>query len=630
MKHGEDLTLPLYFVPSDSERISQTGTYELNVFFQSVVITEVSDPAYTVTLRVNNQPIASGNGASVNTMRTAPTANNPTGNTRTYSLNGTGSYSDGATVTADFTNTRTHTSVDVTKSVVADDYTTGDEEFTFAVEYRDTTGTVVTPTEYIGTTFTLKNGETRKLEHVPIGGTVVVTETADGWTAVSSNDADPTQTSGKPFTLASIPEEGGSITFTNTRDTYDVTVANQVLPDEYGSKTKSFTYTATLWNGDTQVVFPSSLTNATFSNGRKEMTFVLKDGESYVIKDLPGGYRLIVTQTAEEDYVTKVGKDSETKVEALTYTISNLASDAQIGFVNTLKTGDYTITKNVQLTGSQTIPAGTTFAFTAKLLSTANSGTPVAISSDIEAMVTALGGSVSGDVINFTLTNGGSITLTGLPVGYFLQVQENAPGYAAYVNGIRTYAVTVPIAETGNSDINYINRIAEATLKIQKVDKETGDPIPGTAFRLYNIKNGSQNTMFTLVSGTDGFLAYTESGETKHELSLESGTYYLAEQAHAGGYEPLPDEIVITVDNTKSSDERISISQSSDATLTYDTVEGKFTLTVENAKVKTPAPTGLSFDFRPFVMVLFTGLILFVSVKRGKEKKEEEDTPDKA
>ena len=241
-------------------------------------------------------------------------------------------------------------------------------------------------------------------------------------------------------------------------------------------------------------------------------------------------------------------------------------------------------------------------------------------------MATSLGATVSGDVIYFSLADGESITLTDLPVGYFLQVQETAPGFAAYVSNIRTDTVTVTISARGNSDINFINRIASAILKVKKVDKEDGSPVAGATFRLYNIRNGSINTLFTLTSGADGYLAYTESGVTSTELTLESGTYFLAEQSPAVGYRLLNDTITITVDNNKPEDERITINNSTVATIAGP-VEGKFTVTVTNTRVL-PAPTGIAMQTMPFVLVLFLGAALFLGTRKER-KQEQEDEENK-
>ena len=289
-----------------------------------------------------------------------------------------------------------------------------------------------------------------------------MTETAVGWTATSVNDNDSTDTDGDSFTLDRVPLLDGGITFTNARDTYDVTVTNQVAPDPYGDKTKPFTYTATLWDGDTQVVFPSTITDVTFTNGRKNMTFTLKHEQEYIIKNLPGGYKLVVTQTMDADYETEsTGKqisdntaitDGDTVNDNI-FIITVIGTDAQIEFVNTLKKGQYTITKHVQLDSGQIIPDNTTFVFTARLLKTAGSQSFEEINAELKTAVEAAGATVTDtdadgkyDAILFNFTHGGAvdltsvagaeITLPGLPVGHFLQVTETAPGYAAYINNI--------------------------------------------------------------------------------------------------------------------------------------------------------------------------------------------------
>ncbi|MCR4671524.1 MAG: InlB B-repeat-containing protein [Saccharofermentans sp.] len=622
LKDGETITLPLYFNSSQTITISRNGTYSLSVFFQSLKITEVSDPNYTVTVSINGQPATVTDNGTVTTFGGGtPTLNNATGGTRTYTLSGTAAYSNETEIPVGFTNTRTNTDVALKKIVTPDDYITGNESFAFGITYYDADGNDVTPSRYAGTSVMLKDGETELMRGVPIGGKVTVVETASGWTAESVNDADSNDRSGKTFTLENVLSEGGGITFTNTRDTYDIVVTNSV--PGYGSKTKEFTYHATIWNGDTSVPFPSFRESTySYSNDRKDLTFTLTDGEVYTIKDLPRGYKLTVTQDAEEDYVTTVGLAGETKTEALSYTIGDIEQEDTIEFVNTLKTGSYKITKNVQVAAGQTPPdPGTLFAFTAKILKTASAASGEEISAEIKAMAEALGATVSGDVISFALEDHGEITFSELPVGYFLQVQENAPGFAAYVNTIRTDTTTVPISETGNSDINYINRPASVVLNLKKIDKETGDPVEGAVFRLYNLVGGTQNTLFTLTSGADGMMVYTESGVTSIDISLENGNYYLAEQSAPAGYKTVAD-IRITVNNALPEDEQIKTSDCDYAELT-GSAETKFLLTVSNEKLLV-APTGVAFHMLPFVLIMILGAGLFIGKENDKKKKKDQ------
>ncbi|MBO4862942.1 MAG: InlB B-repeat-containing protein [Eubacterium sp.] len=634
LKDGESFTISLYYDESEQTgNVNSSTARSATIFFQSLVITETSDPNYTVKVKIDNQPEVETDSEIINSRNSNPSW--IYNNNRNYTLSASPTYPAGTEVPIAFTNTRTKTDVKLTKVVTHDDYITGDEEFVFEnITYKNDQGnTVTTPAEY--TTATLKNGESVILRGVPIGGSITVTENAPGWTAESVNDADDTDTDGATFTLSQVPSEGGGITFTNTRNTSDITVKNNVLSDEYGDKTKNFTYTATLWNGDTQVPFPSTITDATFSDGRKVMTFTLKDDETRLIKDLPNGYKLVVTQTADEDYTTAVGLEGEAKASSLEYTITDIQNDAVIEFENTLKTGTIKVTKNVQLPAGHTLPPGTTFNFTAKLYPTSNSTTASPISNDLKAALNALNRGITFDdtanTFSFTLGDGEDISLPDLPVGYFLQVKETAPGYAAYVNTIRTDAVTVLIAETGNSDINYINRKAASTITIKKVDKVTGNPVKGAVFRLYNVVNGTQNTLYTLTSDDDGWLAYTESGDPVTEISLENGTYYLAEQTPAKWYKLLEDSITITVDNSDPDPANWVTVSGSTAVKDFEYLQDEdihtFKVTNERAPIIIPTGVNVAFNFLSIALILAMGLWLFLLHKLSlmRRRREEED-----
>ncbi len=649
LRDGESVDITLHYKATDS--VYRPNNSTLSVFFQSVRIDETSDADFTVSVVVNGgSPTTYG---LVDSMQNSPASytitRTGTNYYRTFTLNATSSLNTTVTNknstanpnTVEFTNTRTSTDVTVTKQVVPDDYVDGNEAFSFTAQFKNSVGTVITPptppasagysvdSSTRTVSFTLTDGGSVLLRGIPIGGSVTVTESTPGWSATSENDADPTDRSGQSFTLSGLTETGGGITFTNERITYDVTVTNNVLPEEYGSKTKNFTYTATLWHDDEQAVFPSSITDVTFTNGRKNMTFTLKDDEDYVIEDLPGGYKLVVTQVAEEDYTTATRSGSDPFTEGLSYTLSNLGADAEIDFQNTLDTGEYTITKNVQLGLGQSLPPGTVFSFTARLLATADALSYEPISAALNTLVTAAGATVNGSSIKFTLADGEDITLPGLPVGYFLQVQEAAPGYAAYVNTIRTDSVTRQIDEGDNGDINYINRPASTVLQIQKTDEDDGNPVQGAVFRLYNLVNTIQNTLFTLTSDANGVLKYTEADVTSSLMSLENGTYYLAEQTAPAGYRKISETITIVVDNRLDAEHRITITGSGAATLSGPDADSVYTMTVTNKKAVL-APTGFISDISPFILILIVGaaLVLLALASKRKRDSEEDDSSE--
>lgn len=635
LKDGESSTLSLYFHSSgDTPLIANrnNSSEPATVIYQSVTITESSDPNYSIW--VNGEKI---DNSTVTTMRTAPTNttygnNNPCGwsfangtgfyrNYRTYTLHSVPAYSNNDTVAMDFTNVHTHTDVKVSKVVEHDDYLTGNEKFDFTAAYFDRNGNPVIPAESDDYTvdgytvsFTLKDGESVLLRGVPIGGTVTVGEAVAGFIATST---DGTTEGDETFTLTEVSPDGDDeIIFTNRRNTYDVTVTNTVLPVEYGSTTKAFLYTATLWNGDTQVVFPSTLENdsqMTITNARKDMQISLKSGESYVIAGLPGDYKLVVTQTEDPDYITESRLDPNEFAEELTVTIDQLSENAQIDFRNTLKTADYTITKHVFLEEGQELPAGTKFAFTAKLLKAITDTTPAALSADIIAMAEAAGATVNGDIIEFQLGDGDEIVLAGLPVGYFLQVQENASGYAAYVNNIRAISATEQIAQPQGNEkntINFTNKKTHVVLTIQKVDAENLDAVPGAVFDFYRMVDGEQQTLYTMTSDEYGWLTALESGVTIQQIELENGTYYLSETTPGSGYLKLSEPITIVVNSGETDAENVvTVSGSDQAYVIVPGEEGNsvYTIVVKN-KVAIPAPTGHHADASPFLLIFLLGL----------------------
>ena len=542
-------------------------------------------------------------------------------NYRTYTLHSVPAYSNNDTVAMDFTNVHTHTDVKVSKVVENDDYLTGNEKFDFTAAYFDRNGNPVIPAESDDYTvdgytvsFTLKDGESVLLRGVPIGGSVTVGESVAGFIATST---DGTTEGDETFTLTEVSPDGDDeIIFTNRRNTYDVTVTNTVLPVEYGSTTKAFLYTATLWNGDTQVVFPSTLENdsqMTITNARKDMQISLKSGESYVIAGLPGDYKLVVTQTEDPDYITESRLDPNEFAEGLTVTIDQLSENAQIDFRNTLKTADYTITKHVFLEEGQELPAGTKFAFTAKLLKAITDTTPAALSADIIAMAEAAGATVNGDIIEFQLGDGDEIVLAGLPVGYFLQVQENASGYAAYVNNIRAISATEQIAQPQGNEkntINFTNKKTHVVLTIQKVDAENLDAVPGAVFDFYRMVDGEQQTLYTMTSDEYGWLTALESGVTIQQIELENGTYYLSETTPGSGYLKLSEPITIVVNSGETDAENVvTVSGSDQAYVIVPGEEGNsvYTIVVKN-KVAIPAPTGHHADASPFLLIFLLGL----------------------
>ena len=113
-----------------------------------------------------------------------------------------------------------------------------------------------------------------------------------------------------------------------------------------------------------------------------------------------------------------------------------------------------------------------------------------------------------------------------------------------------------------------------------------------------------------------------EAGDLYTEVSLENGTYYLVEDTPVTGYERLTDTLVITVDNTLTGEDRVTISGCDAATIT-DYTSGTFTVTITNRKANNVAPTGITFHTVPFALMLALGVILIFWNALDKKKKRE-------
>lgn len=147
-------------------------------------------------------------------------------------------------------------------------------------------------------TFTLKDGETKKAEHLPNGMKYTVTEenySADGY--VTAKTGDTGNIKGKETVKAE---------FTNTRNTFGNLKISKEVKGSGGDKNKKFDFTVTL---DDKTV-TGTYGNLEFKEG--VATFRLKDGESVEGKDLPNGvgYAVIEADYSKDGYTTEKEGDT--------------------------------------------------------------------------------------------------------------------------------------------------------------------------------------------------------------------------------------------------------------------------------------------------------------------------------
>ncbi|MCI8407577.1 MAG: hypothetical protein HFE43_11445 [Oscillospiraceae bacterium] len=130
----------------------------------------------------------------------------------------------------------------------------------------------------------------------------------------------------------------------------------------------------------------------------------------------------------------------------------------------------------------------------------------------------------------YTTNSMGKIVLTGMEAGkYSVQEVEAAEGYRL------DSAVREVTLEWGRTNIVEITNQRLSTLRIRKVDGETGRPIYGVSFLLYDLKNN-----------VIGEFQTNQNGEIVLPRELSAGRYKLKEIQAASGY--VLDDTVRTVE----------------------------------------------------------------------------------
>ena len=329
---------------------------------------------------------------------------------------------------ASFTNDRKVGDLTVTKAVAGngEDAPNALDAFEITVTFTAPAGVTLTgevngaPVQ-ASNTITLKDGESVKFTGLPEGTTYEVTEAsyaANGYEATFDEYA-----SGS-IVARETAAAGIATTVTNTMNVGDLSVTKTVTGS--GAETeREFEFTLTLTNEDGVTVdntYKTSEGELTVTGG--EATFTLKGGETLTIYGIPEGTDYTV---AEEDYsangyeTTSTGEDGEIVAE----------QTAQAEFTNHRDVGSLKITKEVEGNGEDAPNALTEFEITVTL--TAPTG--------VELVGEWKQGEKSGKVASsntFTLTDGESVELTGLPTGTSYTIAEADYAANGYITDIDT------------------------------------------------------------------------------------------------------------------------------------------------------------------------------------------------
>ena len=479
-----------------SDEIESLANHKLTPVTHTVTFSLTGDgPAVTSQTVAHGLPI------------TVPTAEN-------YKLvnwkKGEESYDVTTPVTADINLTAEWIQIGdlkVSNNVESDLAADDDVEFTFTVTLSDTSinGTYgdMTFTEGVATC-KLKHVQDAKATGLPTSVTYTVTQTG-----VEGFDTDKTGDTGTITTTES------TAAFTNTRQTGDLKVTNNVESDLAADANVEFTFKVEL----SDKTISNNYGDMIFENG--EATVTLKGGEYAIAICLPTSVGYTITQAAQTGFeLTDKTRDTGTisKEEMSTAT-----------FTNTRKTGDLTLTNNV--VSDKVADADVDFTFRVELSDKTISKTY----GNLEG--TPIGMTFDEGVATVTLKGGKSAKATGLPTSVTYTVaQSEATGFVTGKTGdtgtisttasIATFTNTRPTGDLTVSNTPYIDNDEEFEYTVTLSDNVFSKTYGGMTFTegvaTFSLKHGGPVTATGLPTGVtytvtqtakDGF-ATTKTGDT--------------------------------------------------------------------------------------------------------------------
>ena len=398
-------------------------------------------------------------------------------------------------------------------------------------------------------TFTLKNGEKVVFAELPEGTRYTIVEANDGYASEGFIDMLDDPGNGV-ITVAenAIEAPDVAVTLTNTRNVGGLTIVKKVTGS--GSATNdTFTFRLELKNengvnvngeyymlrtGESAELLP-------VANG--EAVITLRGNQSAFIDGIPLGTKYTVTERAtdlEGNNVDAQQGDAYANGFALTSenglsgTITSEDGSYVAEFTNHRDVGSLKITKNVEGNGEDAPNALTEFDVTVAL--TAPTG--VALTG------TWTQGEESGNVSasnTFTLTDGESVELTGLPAGTTYTITEESYAANGYESDIEpeegeitdgATAVTVTntmnvgdlrVTKTVNGTGAEADREFEFTLTLDNADGVIVDNTYETSEGTLTVENGEAT--FTL-----------KDGETLTVYGIPEGTDYTVSEADPAGH----------------------------------------------------------------------------------------------
>ncbi|MBQ3587132.1 MAG: hypothetical protein II977_01060, partial [Oscillospiraceae bacterium] len=465
----------------------------------------------------------------------------------TTSTGETGSITATGNPVAAFINTIEKGSLTVTKHVeVKEELNKPDAGFEFTVKvtgaqqliYTIGAGAAVTVNGDTAT-FTLKDGETATFSEIFAGASYTVTEaTYADYTTTKTGDSGIITANATAKTV-----------FTNTLNTGSLEISKTVTGvDGFAIPDTEFQFNVTI-NGTGTL--PVEITHIDNTTSTSTMTFVaspnnatkgvgtinLKHGEKAVIANVPVGEYLVTETFDSAYYSSEVTGNYEGKILANT--------KASVAFVNTLKDGTLTVTKEVVEVPGFSIPKDKDFTFT---LTTTGTGTATYTHTDAKGNVTEKTVTYTDGVATFTLKHGEKAVFN-VPLGTDYTVTETVP--SQYTVNNETVTGTIPV-DTGKAKAEFVNTMKAGALTITKTVTGVSTPSADDVF-VFNVTGTTFYGEAVNVEVTIPAADFNGATASTVINNLPYGTYTVTENTAASWRYTLKsaNNVEVVVDSTK-------------------------------------------------------------------------------
>ena len=459
--------------------------------------------------------------------------------------------------------------IEIRKTLTGNDFDTNDR-FSFTIEVYGDDG--ITP--ILAETFELGQGESKKYDNLPDGAKFTVTETDTlGYTpsvnGVSGNYYEGVVRNGTTVVVRFENERSKPVVQTGSL-TVRKTVAGPaeaIIPETFG-----FTYTLGLPSDFTETEFDYTISHFDYmgvevidGSGKLGVsgTFSLNNGRRIKISGLPAG------TTYQVDELPTVGSyivDRYNTSGVITLDENGAVADAYAVFVNTIKTGQLTVSKTA--VGNLAMSTDM-FGFMVSLYHDA------ALSEPAQEVSGQFGGMYfDSGVAYISLADGESVTAVGLPVGLYYNVEEiDASGYESGVAGEQIGVITTGmISDTETCSAAFVNlkqkNIRTGDLTVSKIVTGEGDtsyPFPFTLELYYHDTTGSPEVLAADVNLTGKII-----GGEPRDVSVTGGcAAFNLSHGESLRLEGLPEDIHYIITETDPNGHTVTISNTGAFTPTY-------------------------------------------------------------